>query len=123
MSNQSSTHRQIEQHLQLWIYLLPVVGVIPAIWTLSRSHDNSSINSHHRKSSQRQKACRLSIKLILVWLSFYTLFTLSAANASEIISFRFLYANAIITTGYFVACTWLMSRLGKRNLFGSEEIS
>ncbi len=129
MINQSSTHRQIEQHLQLWIYLLPVVGVIPAIWTLSRSHDNNSINSDHRESqstslsSQRQKASRLAIKLILVWLSTYTLFSLSAANATEIISFRLLYANAIITTGYFVTCTWLMSRLGKRNLFGSEEIS
>lgn len=122
MSNQTLIHRQIEQHLQLWIYLLPVVGVIPAIWTLSRSHDNSGINSHHRQSSQRQKASRLSIKLILVWLSSYTLFTLSAANATEIISFRLLYANAIMTTGYFVTCTWLMSRIGKRNLFGSEEI-
>ena len=107
MSNQSSTQRKIEQHLQLWIYLLPIVGVIPAVWTLARTN-NKAINSHNSEYQsasflrQQQKASRLSINLILIWLSSYTLFTLGAANVTEIISFRLLYANAIITTGYFV---------------------
>lgn len=127
MSNQSSTQRKIEQHLQLWIYLLPIVGVIPAVWTLYRT-SNNAINTHnseyHSTSClrQQQKASRLSINLMLICLSSYTLFTLGAANVTEIISFRLLYANAIVTTGYFVTCTWLMSRLGKKKLFDFEEI-
>ena len=102
--------------------------MVPAIWTLYRTPDKSKINSRHSAQNtssirQRQKASRLAINLILVWLSSYTLFTVGANNATEIISFRLLYANAIITTGYFVTCTWLMSRLGKRNLLDSKDIN
>ncbi|MBE9042832.1 hypothetical protein IQ255_00175 [Pleurocapsales cyanobacterium LEGE 10410] len=113
MNRQSQLQRRTEQHLKLWIYLLPVVGVIPAVWTLYRQNniaDNSS------KDRERQKISRFSINLLLVWLSCYSLCSLGAANASEITSFRLLYANAIITTGYFITCTFLMTRLGKSQL-------
>lgn len=124
MTNQSSTQRQIEQHLQLWIYLLPIVGVVPAVWTLYRTRNNKASNSQSTSSfRQRQKASRLSVNLMLIWLSSYTLFTLGATNAAEIVSFRLLYANAILTTGYFVTCTWLMSRLVRRNSFSSKNIN
>lgn len=128
MTNRSSTQRQIEQHLQLWIYFLPVVGVIPAIWTLYRTHDINNVNNSSQEKSQstlslrqRQKASRLAINLVLIWLSSYALFTLGANNATEIISFRLLYANAMITTAYFVTCTWLMLRIGKGSLLNSQK--
>lgn len=127
MSNHLDTKKQTEQHLQLWIYFLPVVGVIPAIWTISQSQDRviiaDSQNNPLKDSSellQRLKAGRLSLNLTLIWLCSYILFSYGAADGTEIIAFRFLYANAIVTTSYFVACTFMMTRLGKKRLFYAD---
>lgn len=125
MKNQSYSPNQIEQYLKLWIYLLPVVGVIPAIWTLYKVKPNQDKDLPLRDSlfqscpilRQQYKASRLSINLMIVWLSTYALFSLGAANVTELMSFRLLYANAIATTGYFLTCTFLMSQLGKKNYF------
>jgi hypothetical protein len=134
MSNHLDTKKQTEQHLQLWIYFLPVVGVIPAIWTISQSQDQAiakgrqslianSQNNPLKDSSellQQLKASRLSLNLTLIWLCSYILLSCAAADGTEIIAFRFLYANAIVTTSYFVACTFLMTRLGKKRLFYAD---
>ena len=128
MSSHSYIQKQTEKHLQLWIYFLPLVGIIPAIWTLYHTKDRrgSAIESQnnpledHSALQQQLKASRLSINLTLAWLCFYVLFSCGSATETEIISFRFLYANAITTTGYFVACTFLMSRLGKKSLFSTD---
>jgi hypothetical protein len=125
MSNYSHTKRQTEQHLQQWIYFLPVVGVIPAIWTISQSQNKAtdSQNNPFNDSSkliQQLKASRLSLNLALIWLGSYILFSCGTANETEIIAFRFLYANAIVTTSYFIACTFLMTRLGKKKLFSAD---
>lgn len=134
MSNHLDTKKPTEQHLQLWIYFLPVVGVIPAIWTISQSQEQAlskgrqsliadAPNNPFQDSCellQQLKASRLSLKLTLIWLCSYILFSCGAANGIEIITFRFLYANAIVTTSYFVACTFLMTRLGKKRLFCND---
>ena len=120
MNHRSQTQTITQQHLQLWIYLVPVVGIVPAIWTLYRTKNNlhsQSDRSKHHASLRQQQLSRLSVNLGLAWLGCYALFSLSAGNTSEILSFRLLYANAIITTGYFVTCTYLMSRLGKKKIF------
>jgi uncharacterized membrane protein YhdT len=124
--NTSYTTRQTAQHLQLWIYFLPVVGVIPAIWTLYQSRDSAIADSQNNpfKDSgellQQQKASRLSLNLTLLWLGSYVLFAFGAGEGTETMAFRFLYANAITTTSYFVTCTFLMTRLGKKRLFSAE---
>ena len=103
--------------LQLGIYLLPVVGVVPAIWTLYRStqlKDNVTVRSDLVWLRQRQKVSRLSINMALVWLSCYCLLSLGAGSVSGIESFRLLYSNALITTGYFLACILLMLRESKK---------
>lgn len=127
MSNHLDTKKQTEQHLQLWIYFLPVVGVIPAIWTISQSQAQAIIadsqNNPLKDSSkliQQLKASRLSLNLTLIWLASYLLFSYGAAEGTEIMAFRFLYVNAIVTTSSFVACTFLMTRLGKQRLFSAE---
>lgn len=123
MSNTSEPKKQIEQYFQLWIYFLPVVGIIPSIWTLLNLKDEAITNAQNNPLQnsaellQQLKASRLSLNLTLLWLSSYALFSWGAVDDAEIISFRLLYANAIITTGYFVACTFLMTRLGKKRLF------
>ena len=129
MNNQSYSSNHVEQYLQLWIYLLPVVGVIPAIWTLYRAKNSINGKSPNSPSQncaamrQREQASRLSINLTVIWLSSYALFSLGAANVSELMSFRLLYSNAIITTGYFLTCTWLMLRLGKKKLFSPDDMN
>lgn len=123
MSNYPSTQRQTEQYLQLWIYFLPIVGIIPAIWTLYQTRNSNTIDSqnnpleNYSELQQQIKASRRSLKLTLVWLCSYILFSSGATSGTELVSFRFLYANAITTTGYFVICTFLISRLGKKRLF------
>jgi hypothetical protein len=101
---------QTERHLKLWYYLLPVVGIIPAIKTLYLTKKDCQVDL------EKQKASRLSISLALIWLSSYSFLSLGAANSMGIMSFRLLYANTLLTTGYFVACTCLMFRLGKKSL-------
>ena len=110
MNNRLLLPQNVERHLKLWIYLLPIVGVIPAVWTLYRQ-PKKPIDSDR----EQKKASLLSIKLVLVWLISYASCSFGAASASEIMSFRLLYANAIITTAYFVTCTILMARLGGKS--------
>ncbi|MEL6930931.1 MAG: hypothetical protein AAFO95_20240 [Cyanobacteria bacterium J06600_6] len=126
MSSYSSTKQQTEKHLQLWIYFLPLVGTIPAAWTLyqTRELDSRDCQSNpladYAGLQQQKKASRQAINIALVWLCSYILFSYGATSATEIISFRFLFANAITTTGYFITCTFLMSRLGKKRLFSAD---
>lgn len=112
MSYHSDIPTPTEQHLQLWIYFLPVAGIVPAIWTLYRFYNSADLQQKPLDNALRrqQKASRKAINLSLVWLSSYVLFSWGAGNASETLAFRMLYANAIITTGYFLACTYLMFR-------------
>jgi len=91
------------QKRQLWIYLLPVIGVIPSLWTLSKS----SADLEHKKTS------RLSLILTLVWLSTYFSLWLGAGQTSDMLSFRLLYTNALITTSYFLICFGLMFRISR----------
>jgi len=126
MSSHSSTQQQTEKHLQLWIYFLPLVGVIPAVWTLYRTREHSSIDCQNNplvnypQLQQQLKASRRSLNLNLAWLCSYILFSYGSISVTEITSFRFMFANAIATTGYFVVCTFLMTRLGKKKLFPTD---
>ena len=114
MNDQSYRLKSTQRHLKLWIYLLPVVGVIPAIWTLYSSFPGDL--AEPAANREQKKVSRLSLTLVLTWLCSYSLLSLSAAHVTQIMSFRLLYANAIITTVYFVTCTILMSRLGNKSL-------
>ncbi|WP_052055601.1 hypothetical protein [Myxosarcina sp. GI1] len=116
MNNRHSVSEAQEQYWQLWIYLLPIAGIIPAIWTLSRKKGNT----------RQQKVSRVAINLLLTWSSAYILLLLSADRTSDLLAFRVLYANALLTTGYFLTCLWLMTRLkaGKiPHLFVSDKSS
>ena len=113
MNNRLLQQQKIERHLSLWIYLLPVIGIIPSMWTLYRPQKNNQLTSDEDR--EQNKACHLSLKLAIVWLFSYSSLSLSAAGASEIMSFRLLYANAILTTAYFLSCIILLARLSKKN--------
>lgn len=91
------------KHLQLLIYLLPVIGFFPALWTLYR----------RQGTKQQQTVSRLSVTLACGWLLGYILL-LSGAQLSEFWSFRLLFINTMFTSGYFLVCIGLMVRLWQR---------
>jgi hypothetical protein len=89
--------------LQMYLYLTPVIGFFPALWTLYR-----------RKGTKGQQAVsKLAVTLAFSWLLGYILLG-SGANASESFQLPLLVMNSLFTSGYFVASLWLMVRLSQR---------
>lgn len=91
------------KHLQLFVYLIPIVGFFPAFWTL------------YRRSGTRQQRnlSRLVITLALGWLFGYLLLG-AGAQASESLSLPLLLTSSLFTSGYFLVNIWLMVRLWQR---------
>ncbi|MDV2995358.1 MAG: hypothetical protein N4J56_005012 [Chroococcidiopsis sp. SAG 2025] len=124
--------------LHLFFHLIPIIGFFPSLWTLYRyersgsresgvgsredREDNEAmlatshqpltnyqlpISNYHK---EKLAVSRLSITLALSWLLAY--FLLSAgAEASELLNFRLLMLNSLLTSGYFLVSVWLMLRL------------
>jgi hypothetical protein len=86
---------------QLSIYLLPIVGWIPALWTLYRKQGDR----------EQQSVSRLSVTLTLTWLLVYVILWLGATQTSEFLTLRLLYLNGLLTSGYILTCLGLMIRL------------
>ena len=92
--------------LETFLYLIPVIGLFPSLWAIYR-----------RQRDQRQLAvCRLSIFLALTWLTVYLGLNVGAdlAGASTSVSVRLLFANGLITSGYFLTSVWLMMLLWQK---------
>ncbi|HBL11240.1 MAG TPA: hypothetical protein DD379_07500 [Cyanobacteria bacterium UBA11162] len=90
-------------HLQLLLYLLPVIGFFPALWTLYR----------RQGTREQQVVSRLSVTLAFGWLLGYILL-LSGAQLSEFWSLRLLFINTMLTSSYFLVSIGLMVRLWQR---------
>lgn len=85
---------------QLLIYLIPVIGVFPSLWTLYR-----------RQGSREQLAAsRLSISLAFTWFLGYLLLA-TGAETSDFFALRLLILNSFLTSGYFLVSIWLIFRL------------
>jgi hypothetical protein len=84
--------------LQILIYLIPVVGFFPALWTLYRQDGSRS----------RQNASRLAVTLAMGWLVGYVLL---GAGSQAADSLPLLIMSSLLTSGYFLANIWLMVRL------------
>jgi hypothetical protein len=91
------------KRLQLFIYLVPVVGFFPALWTLYR----------RQGTREQQAVSRLSVTLAFGWLFAYILL-LSGAQTSEFWALRLLFMNSLLTSGYFLVSIGLMVRLWQR---------
>jgi hypothetical protein len=81
--------------LVLFAYLVPVFGMVPAAWTLTRPRSDR----RHRAMS------RLALTLGIAW-------GLGENGVSTQMSMLLL--NSVFTSGYFVTSLWLMVRLWKR---------
>jgi hypothetical protein len=87
--------------LQLSIYLLPIVGWVPALWTLYLKQGNR----------EQKSISSLSVTLNLLWLLSYIIFWFSSTQTSEFLTLRLLYINGLFTSGYILTCLWLTIRL------------
>lgn len=88
--------------LRLYVYLLPVVGIVPACWTLWRGRQSSE------GDRQSLKVSRQAIGFFLLWVSAYVLLTLGGTQAPELLSFRLIYLNGLLTSLYFLGSVLLM---------------
>ncbi|MBW4476496.1 MAG: hypothetical protein KME54_06390 [Tolypothrix brevis GSE-NOS-MK-07-07A] len=92
--------------LSLILYLVPVIGFFPSLWTL-----------YCRQGSREQlNVSRLSITLALTWLLGYILLGTGAVTG-EFFSLRLLLLDSFLTSGYFLVSAWLIVRTvqGKSN--------
>jgi hypothetical protein len=89
--------------LQLFVYLVPVLGLFPALWTLYR----------RQGSREQQAVSRLSVTLAFGWLLGYILLS-AGGQASEFWTLRLLFMNTMLTSGYFIVSVGLMVRLWQR---------
>jgi hypothetical protein len=85
---------------QLILYLIPVLGFFPSLWTLYR-----------RQGSREQLAVsRLSITLASAWLLGYLLLATGAAT-SDLFTLRLFILDSFLTSSYFLVSVWLIIRL------------
>lgn len=101
--NDRDFENQDIQHLKLFLYLLPVFGFFPALWTLYRQQG----------TRQERSLSRLVIKLALGWFVAYFLLGVGV-NTSESLELPLLITGSLLTSGYFLVNIWLMVRLWQR---------
>ncbi|NER32772.1 MAG: hypothetical protein F6J93_01610 [Oscillatoria sp. SIO1A7] len=88
------------ERIKLFYYLIPVVGLVPSLWTIYR-----------RKGSSEQIAIgRLAVTLAFVWCSGYVLLE-TGAKTAEFLTLPLLLASSLLTSSYFLVNLWLMIRL------------
>jgi hypothetical protein len=85
--------------LKLMLYLVPIFGFFPAVWSL-----------YFKPGSPReQTVSKTAVTLALAWLVVYGL--TAAGSQTDIAATRFLVTSLLATTGYFLTNLWLMVRL------------
>lgn len=102
MKNVDPTENYDLNHLQLFFYLIPVLGFFPSLWTL-----------YQGDKAEQLKVSRLSVTLASSWLIGYLLLGMGA-ETSEYLSLRLLILNTFLTSGYFLVSVMLMIRLYQR---------
>jgi uncharacterized membrane protein len=93
------TDKTISGRLLLLLYLIPIIGFFPAVWSI---YANSG-------SREQLAVSRLSVTLCMTWCLGYLLLTTGAVN-SEFWGLRLLILNSFLTSGYFLTSVWLISR-------------
>ncbi len=93
--------------LQLSLYLMPILGTILALVNLL---------SKKEMNYQNKKISRLSLQMGLSWLILYSSLWLGSSVTNDLFSFRLLYLNGMITTGYFLICLFFILRIWNNKL-------
>lgn len=92
------------RRLTLFLYLIPVIGFLPAVWTLYRR-----LGDRHQQS-----VSRLSVTLAMGWLLSYLMVNLGATTTSPSVALPLLVVSSLLTSGYFLINIGLMIQLLRR---------
>ena len=106
-----SSDRQELKNLMLLLYLMPVFGVGPALWTLSQPE---------RPKAERALS-RMAIKLMMAWFAGTVMLDVGVENM-EGLRLPLLIASSVLTSGYFVMNLGLMLRLWQGRTIDSASI-
>ena len=99
------------KHLELFIYLIPIIGFFPSLWTLYRhGNQKQSSDSLPYQVKRQVNTSRLSVTLASCWLLGYILLGFGA-ETSEFLALRLLVLNTLLTSGYFLVSILLIIRL------------
>ncbi|MEL6400096.1 MAG: hypothetical protein AAFR26_13665 [Cyanobacteria bacterium J06626_4] len=98
-AQQSDPETKLET-LKLVIYLVPIFGFFPALWSL-----------YFKQGTRRETTVsKTAVTLALAWVML-SLLTTAGSQAADVVSTRLLVTNLLATTGYFMTSFWLMLRL------------
>lgn len=103
MNNHDPFEHPDTERQQLFVYLIPVIGFFPALWTLYR----------HQGTKQQQAVSRLVILLAFSWLAGLLLLEVGS-QTTESLTLPMLLTSSVLTTTYFIVSLGLMIRLWKR---------
>lgn len=103
MNNHDPFEHPDTERLQLFVYLIPIIGFFPALWTLYRRSG----------TNQQQAVSRLVILLAFSWLAGLLLLEVGS-QATESLTLPMLLTTSVLTTTYFIVSWGLMVRVWKR---------
>jgi hypothetical protein len=107
LSQEPTHHRDLDalSRLETFLYLTPVVGLLPSLWAIYRC----------QRDKRQLAVCRLSVLLAFTWLSIYLSLNVGAdLSGASAVGFRLLFLNSLATSGYFMASVWLMVLLWQK---------
>lgn len=101
--------------LRTYLHLVPVLGVIPSLWTLyGENYGEPGSTSEEIEESSVRSASRLSITIGISCISAIALLGAGASTqSSQMASLRFLMASSFVGSGYFLLSLVLMFRVAK----------
>jgi hypothetical protein len=91
--------------LQMFIMLVPIMGVVPALWYRYQGLAPGPVRD----------VSRLALQLGLAWVVLTVLCqTGASAQFSQVATLRFWLASSFVGSGYFLVNLWLMVRIWQR---------
>ena len=104
--------RADQKRLRLFLYLIPLVGVVPAGVTLYLQRNRPKPSAEQRDQRQDLQVSRQAVSLAMVWFLALVLVNFGG-QLGETPQIGVMLFNSVLTSGYFVANCWLMMQLGR----------
>lgn len=109
IDNYPDSQQIIYSQRLLVLYLIPVIGFFPSLWSLYQ----------HQGSREQLAVNILSITLAFTWMSRYLLAT--GAATSDCLTRILLILNSFPTSGYFLVNIWLIFRVIKKSIISYQD--
>jgi hypothetical protein len=102
--------RREQQRLRLFFYLIPIVGVIPALWSLYGPRSPLAQRNPSSLARRERQISRMAVILGLGWALSTGLVSLGSTWA-EVPELGRLVLGSGLTSAYFLVNFWLMVQL------------